>query len=121
MNAPSGADRPGPDAGTYVAVIFTNRRTDDDHEAYDAVADHMVELARHQPGFIDVESVRGADGTGITVSYWATEDHARAWKEHGEHLAAQATGRSRWYRWYRLRVATVTREYSYDREHGQDE
>lgn len=98
----------------YVAVIFSSTRTGDDTDAYDETAARMVELAATQPGFRGIESARGDDGFGITVSYWATEDDARAWKQHSEHLTAQRRGRSAWYRSYHLRVATVTREYSYD-------
>lgn len=56
----------------YYAVIFTSLRTDGDH-GYEQAATRMVELAREQPGFLGVESARGEDGLGITVSYWASE------------------------------------------------
>lgn len=54
---------------TYV-VIFVSSRSDDDHEGYAAMANHMERLARAQPGFIEMESVRDPDGAGITVCYW---------------------------------------------------
>jgi hypothetical protein len=50
----------------YYAVIFTSTRTAVD-EGYGAMADRMVELASQQPGFLGVESTRGADGLGIRV------------------------------------------------------
>jgi len=103
------------EADRYVAVIFTSRRTARDEAGYAAAAARMEELAAEQPGFLGIESARDADGTGITVSYWATDADARNWKQHSEHLAVQQSGRERWYEWYRLRVATVEREYSYDR------
>lgn len=43
----------------YYAVIFTSLRTDGDH-GYEQAAERMVELAREQPGFLGVESARGA-------------------------------------------------------------
>lgn len=99
----------------YVAVIFTSRRTVNDVDGYAAMAERMDALAAEQPGYRGIESVRDAGGLSITVSYWATEDDARAWKQVGEHLAAQNAGRDRWYDSYHLRVATVTREYSWER------
>jgi heme-degrading monooxygenase HmoA len=36
---------------------------------------------------------------------------ARAWKAVAEHVAAQHLGQERWYAHYRVRVATVEREY----------
>lgn len=92
----------------YVAVIFTSVRTDGDN-GYAAMAEAMETLARRQPGFLGVESAR--DALGITVSYWADQDAARAWKQVTEHLVAQRRGREAWYRDYRVRVATVEREY----------
>jgi heme-degrading monooxygenase HmoA len=93
----------------YVAVIFTSLRTDADDAGYAATAVAMEHLAARQPGFLGVESAR--EGVGITVSYWASEAAATAWKHVAEHAAARRLGRERWYSAYRVRVATVTREY----------
>jgi heme-degrading monooxygenase HmoA len=102
------ADTPRP---PYVAVIFTNVQTDD-LEGYAATAERMEELAKEQPGYLGFESARS--GLGIAVSYWATDDDARAWKRVAEHAEAQRLGRSRWYADYRVRVARVEREYGKD-------
>jgi heme-degrading monooxygenase HmoA len=66
-------------------------------------------LARQQPGFLGVESAR--EGVGITVSYWRDERAAQAWKQVAEHLVVQRAGRAVWYEDYRVRVATVVRDY----------
>ena len=58
----------------YFAVIFTAQRTLSDEDMYSLTSDRMVELAQAQPGFLGVESVRGDDGIGITVSYWRDRD-----------------------------------------------
>lgn len=71
----------------------------------------MMELAASQPGFLGVESVRGTDGFGITVSYWSSAQAVSDWKAHIEHLAAQDMGRREWYEHYELRVAKVERAY----------
>jgi uncharacterized protein (DUF952 family)/heme-degrading monooxygenase HmoA len=106
---------------SYVAVIFSSVHSGAELEEYARVAARMEELAAEQPGHLGVESARGVDGFGITVSYWRTDDDARAWKRQSEHLLAQATGRTTWYERYRVRVATVTREYSYDAGVEDDE
>src|SRR5688500_1486577 len=98
----------------YYAVIFTSNRHPDD-VGYEATADRMMELAQQQPGFLGVESARGADGLGITVSYWTSDDAIRAWRENAEHLLAQAQGRDRWYAQFELRVARVERAYAFNR------
>jgi heme-degrading monooxygenase HmoA len=95
----------------YWAVIFTTIRHDGDH-GYAAMADAMEALATKQPGYIGIETVRAADGQGITVSYWDSEAAIVAWKKVVAHAAGQKLGRERWYKHYRLRVAKVERAYS---------
>ncbi|MCU1280585.1 MAG: hypothetical protein JWM53_4131 [bacterium] len=107
------ADTPAP---PYVAVIFTSLRTDADLAGYDAMAAEMDRLGALQPGYLGIESARGADGLGITISYWRDAAAALAWKAVAEHLGAQRLGRERWYRAYRVRVAEVVREYGFARE-----
>lgn len=100
----------------YVAVLFTSLRSDADRSGYDAMAAEMERLGALQPGYLGIESARGADGLGITISYWRDSEAARAWKAVAEHLGAQKLGRERWYRAYRVRVAEVVREYGFERE-----
>jgi heme-degrading monooxygenase HmoA len=96
----------------YVAVIFTSARTEGDN-GYAAMARSLEERALDQPGYLGIESARDAD-LGITVSYWADEDAARAWKQVAAHLVAQRRGRSAWYTDYRVRIAVVHRAYCSD-------
>ena len=96
----------------YYAVIFTSRRTAADPDGYGRMAEELASLALEQPGCLGLESVRDADGIGITVSYWASEAAIRAWKHVAIHLAAQRAGREKWYEHYELRVARVERAYS---------
>ena len=94
----------------YVAVIFTSIRTPDDVDGYGRMAEAMEELAAEQPGYLGIEAAR--EDLGVTVSYWADEESARAWKQVAAHLGAQRRGQERWYVDYRVRIATVTRDYS---------
>ena len=95
----------------HYAVIFSSRRTPGDH-GYAAMAERMATLAATQPGYLGIESARGSDGFGITVSYWDSPQAIQAWKEQAEHLGAQEHGVSGWYEHYELRVARVERAYS---------
>lgn len=114
MSNGSPAETPRP---PYVAVIFTSIRDESgaDDDGYGAMADRMVELGSRQPGFLGIESARGEDGLGITVSYWRSVDDARRWKQVAEHLVAQKLGREKWYRRYTLRVATIDDDWSFER------
>lgn len=92
----------------YVAVIFTSVLVDDPVGYAETMA-HMEALVQRQPGYLGLESAR--DEIGVSVSYWSSEDDARAWKQVAEHALAQERGKREWYESYRLRMATVTREY----------
>lgn len=103
-------------APPYYAVIFTSQRTSND-DGYAETADRMVELAAQQPGFLGAESARGADGLGITVSYWASEEALAAWKADAEHSMARQQGRERWYAGFEVRVTKVERAYGMGGKH----
>jgi heme-degrading monooxygenase HmoA len=94
------------------AVIFTSLRTAGD-QGYKRAAQRMVALAREQPGFVGIESARGEDGLGITVSYWDSEAAILAWKQHPEHRAIRELGRSTWYSACSTRVCRVERAYGF--------
>lgn len=76
------------------------------------MAKRMVELASEQPGFLGVDSVRGAEGLGITVSYWKDLESIGKWRQNSEHLDAQKGGHEQWYANFTVRIALVEREYS---------
>jgi heme-degrading monooxygenase HmoA len=102
-------------AAHYYAVIFTSLRTEGD-QGYAEAAERMLALAREQPGFLGVESARGDDGLGITVSYWNDEAAILAWKQHPEHVAIREGGRSTWYAQFQTRVCKVERDYAFQRQ-----
>lgn len=113
MNASAGFARtPEP---PYYAVIFTSRRDLADERGYGAMAQRMADLGARYDGFLGIESVRGADGVGITVSYWRDEAAILAWKRDTEHEKAQHAGRAAWYERYEVRVAKVERAYGFAR------
>lgn len=95
----------------YYAVIFSAQRTEGDN-GYAETAARMDELVRRAPGFIAYESARGADGFGVTIAYFESEEAIRNWKQHSEHLEAQHRGRAKWYENYIVRVAKVERAYT---------
>ncbi|MBB3108196.1 heme-degrading monooxygenase HmoA [Paenibacillus phyllosphaerae] len=99
--------------GSYYAVIFSSQRTDGDN-GYSQMGERMEELAREQPGFLGVESVRDASGSGITISYWESLEAIHNWKQHQSHKVAQEEGQQVWYENYKVRICKVEREYSFD-------
>ena len=103
------------DRSGQIAVIFVSERTLEDDAGYAEAAAAMGALAARQPGYRGADDARGEDRIGITVSYWADEASAIAWRQHPEHAAIREAGRGRWYNWYMLHVAEIGRSYSWRR------
>lgn len=99
--------------GSY-AVIFISQRTEFE-PGYANAAEHMLTLAAQQPGFLGVHSVRDATGLGITVSYWQSPEHIKAWRENDEHSAIRERGRADWYENYQLQVCKIERAYQFEK------
>lgn len=105
----------GEDRTGQIAVLFVSKRTADDDAGYAEAATAMDVLAAQQPGYRGIESQRGDAGVGITISYWADDASAIAWRDHPEHAAIRARGRERWYAWYEVIVTRVERGYRWRR------
>ena len=99
----------------YYAVVFTSQRTDADDGGYAETSDRMFALAAKQPGYLGVEAVHSEDGFGMTVSYWESLGAIRNWREQAQHKIAQAQGRKKWYKKYKLRICLVETEYAFER------
>ncbi|WP_343526248.1 antibiotic biosynthesis monooxygenase [Sphingomonas sp.] len=97
-----------------IAVIFVSQRSDGDTAGYGDAAAAMAALAAEQPGYRGVDSVRGTDGLGITISWWADEASAVAWRAHPDHAAIRERGRAQWYSRYDVAVAAVGRSYAWE-------
>ncbi len=98
-----------------MAVIFVSFRNGADMNGYATAAVAMDALAAAQPGYRGVDSARETDGMGITVSYWADDAAAIAWRDHPEHAAIRDHGRALWYDRYSVTVARVERAYQWAR------
>jgi heme-degrading monooxygenase HmoA len=88
------------------AVIFTSTLSADS-DGYEEAAAAIERRCRRQPGFVGIDSVRAADGRGITVCRWDSLEAIAAWREDAEHAAARAQGRDRWYERYQVTVCEV--------------
>ena len=95
----------------YYAVVFSSINADVDQSEHVAVNARMLELASRYDGYLGFESVRSADRTGITVSYWRDMDSIAKWSRDPEHIVAKRNGQEIWYSHYMLRICKVEREY----------
>lgn len=101
----------------YYAVIFRSQRTNVD-AGYGETADLMEQLAAEQPGYLGIESIRDANGRGLTISYWSDRVAIANWKSHAMHLVAQRRGRSEWYTSFSLEICLVEEARTWSKENG---
>lgn len=94
-----------------IAVIF--EVWPDDRAAYLDIAASLRPLLDGIDGFISIERFQslGEEGKLLSLSFWRDEKAVAAWRNTGEHRAAQAAGRGGILRDYRLRIAGVVRDY----------
>ncbi|MBB5205652.1 heme-degrading monooxygenase HmoA/DNA-binding transcriptional ArsR family regulator [Inhella inkyongensis] len=96
-----------------IAVIFEVELAPDTQADYLAQAAALRESLSRMPGFLSIERFESLSQPGklLSLSFWTDESSVRAWREQGEHRAAQAAGRAGLFTDYRLRVAQVLRDY----------
>ncbi len=91
------------------AVIFRAKIAEMDEE-YGRTAERMRHLAIEKYGCTEFTSVTEGDEE-ISISYWKTQEQIKAWKNDAEHITSQELGKAKWYRWYKIQVVEVVREY----------
>lgn len=98
-----------------MVVVFRARIRPEHADKYYALADEMATIARSMPGFISYKAYFADDGERVSIHEWESAAHLKAWREHPEHVKAQARGRADFYEEYTLYVADGPRESRFRR------
>jgi len=96
-----------------IAVIFEVEPADGRRDAYLDIAAQLKPTLEQMDGFISVERFESLTSKGkiLSLSFWRDEAAVAAWRALPEHRKAQAAGRGGIFADYRLRVASVARDY----------
>jgi heme-degrading monooxygenase HmoA len=96
-----------------IAVIFEVMPAEGRTADYLEIAADLRPLLDEIDGFISIERFQSLTDPGkiLSLSFWRDEDAIRAWREQAEHRVAQARGRTEIFDDYRLRIASVVRDY----------
>ena len=96
-----------------IAVIFEVEPADGRRDAYLGIAADLRPLLDGIDGFISIERFQSlVDATKLlSLSFWRDEAAGKAWRNLEHHRQAQHAGRAGVFRDYRLRVASVLRDY----------
>jgi heme-degrading monooxygenase HmoA len=96
-----------------IAVIFEVWPASGRKDDYLAIAGSLRADLEAIDGFISVERFQSLTEPGklLSLSFWRDEDAVTRWRNQERHRASQAKGRSGVFADYRLRVASVSRDY----------
>ncbi len=101
-----------------IAVIFEVTPHPDRRADYLAIATALRPLLDDIDGFISIERFQSLSDPSkmLSLSFWRDEAAVTAWRQTEPHRAAQTQGRAEIFAAYRLRIASVLRDYGlYDR------
>ena len=104
-----------------IAVIFEFEPAGGGTAEYFDLAGALRTALDSIDGFISIERFESVTNPGkfVSLSFWRDEDAVRAWRNLETHRHAQARGRAGIFNDYRLRVASVIRDYGmHEREHA---
>ncbi|MEQ4922396.1 antibiotic biosynthesis monooxygenase family protein [Proteus hauseri] len=96
-----------------IAVIFELKTNEGQQAHYLALAKELKETLLKIDGFISIERFQSLSDNEklLSLSFWENEDAVLKWRNTELHRMAQAKGRSSILQHYRLRVASVIRDY----------
>ena len=96
-----------------IAVIFEAEPAEGQLDEYLAIAADLRPLLDRIDGFISIErfSSLATEGKVLSLSFWRDEEAIKTWRTLEAHRIAQAKGRASVFQDYRLRVASVLRDY----------
>lgn len=99
-----------------IAVIFEGEPAPGRRQAYLDIAAALAPRLAEIEGFISIERFESLSRPGriLSLSVWRDEQAVAAWRSLEAHRAAQAKGRGGIFEAYRIRVASVIRDYGMD-------
>ena len=99
-----------------MAVIFEVWPADGQRDTYLQMAAALRDELLTMDGFISIDRFESLyePGKMLSLSFWRDEASLAAWRALDAHRRAQRAGRSHVFGDYRLRIASVVRDYGMD-------
>lgn len=96
-----------------IAVIFEVKPRAGRKDAYLDLAEGLRPRLEAMDGFISIERFQSLTDPQriLSLSFWRDEEAVARWRQLEEHRRAQDAGRKSIFETYRLRVASVLRDY----------
>lgn len=99
-----------------IAVIFEFTAVPGRRDEYLELAAGLSDAVKGFDGFLSIERFQslGNPDRYVSLSFWRDEEAVRKWRNLQQHREAQARGRGGIFSAYRLRIASVIRDYEMD-------
>lgn len=99
-----------------IAVIFEFTPAEGRFPEYMQLVETLKADLAKADGFISLERFESITTPGkfVSLQFWRDEASVRRWRNLQKHRAAQKYGREKIFASYRLRIASVIRDYSKD-------
>lgn len=96
-----------------IAVIFEVWPAEGRRQDYLDIAAELRKELEKIDGFVSIERFESLSQKGkvLSLSFWRDEEAVKQWRNLAPHRAAQSAGRAGIFADYRLRVASVVRDY----------
>ncbi len=107
-----------------IAVIFEVEPQAGKTADYLEIASQLHPIAKEIDGFISIERFESLVQPGkiLSLSLWRDEEAVGEWRNVAEHRQAQHAGRNGIFTDYRLRIASVIRDYGmHERDQAPDD
>ncbi len=103
-----------------IAVIFEFTPAEGRFADYMALVDTLRADLAQADGFISLERFESITTKGkfLSLQFWRDEEAVRKWRNLQKHREAQKEGRAGIFKSYRLRIASVVRDYEMDKRAG---
>jgi heme-degrading monooxygenase HmoA len=100
-----------------IAVIFEFTPAEGQFPEYMRLVDTLRDDLAKAEGFISLERFESITTKGkfVSLQFWRDEECVRKWRNLQKHREAQKKGRAGIFQGYRLRIATVIRDYEMDK------
>lgn len=96
-----------------IVVLFELQAINEQNQIYVDLVNKLTDQLSEMKGFISVECFHSTVNSKkvMSVTTWENEDAVEAWRNVSSHLSAQKLGRDQIFDNYRVRVASVIRDY----------
>lgn len=100
-----------------IAVLFEAEALPEAQQRYFQLAADLKPLLADVCGFISIERFESLTTKGkyLSLSWWEDEDAIAVWKQNLMHQVAQQEGKDSVFSFFRIRVACVFRDYSFEK------